>query len=182
VAPLAGDPVAPFHQAPVHHDPGAGARAEDGGERRCRAPRPPVRRLAQRQAVGVVGDAHGPAEAPERSRSSRPPFSQVLFAPAPARWWAKGCRGCRRRSCLALPVPAPPPPPTRRPRRSWRGRRGRRRAAAEQHAPVGREGRDLRFGAAEVDSYSDHARQRWRNVGPCRKPCGRGARVLHSGT
>ena len=116
VAPLAGDAVAPLQQAPAGHDAGAGAGAEDGGEDGAEPGPGAVRRLAQRQAVGVVGDADGPAEARGQVRSSRPPFSQVLFAPRTSPVVGERLPGMPTPTVpRARPARAPPPPPARRP-------------------------------------------------------------------
>ena len=63
--PLAGDRVRAREHAAVHHDPAAGARADDHAEHDARARGRAVGRLRQREAVGVVGGAHLP---PERLR------------------------------------------------------------------------------------------------------------------
>ena len=62
MTPFAGDAVAAFEHAAVHHDAAAGARAENDAEHRARALGGAVGRFRQREAVGVVGHAHRPAE------------------------------------------------------------------------------------------------------------------------
>ena len=62
VAPFAPHPVPPFRQPSIHHQPAADAGAEDGGEDRAIPGAGPVRRLAHRQAIGVIGQPHGARE------------------------------------------------------------------------------------------------------------------------
>ena len=101
-----------------------------------------VRRLAQREAVGIVGDPHGPAEA--RGEVAVQPSAVQPGAVRPAHQPGRGRKAAGdadadRRARRARPARAPPPPPARRPARPWRRSRGgvgaRRRSSTRPSGP-----------------------------------------------
>ena len=146
VAPLAGDGVRSRDQALMHDDAAAGAGADDHAEHRRRARRRAVGGLREREAVGVVRDAHRPAERGAEIGAEAPPVEprrvRVLDQPggrrdgaghadadrAPARHVALEPRHQRRRPrprCRRSGPAASPParaPAARRRRRSPRPR------------------------------------------------------------
>ena len=146
------------------------------------APAPSAASLSARQFASLAMRTGRPRRA-ARSVSSRPPFNQVLFAPRTSPVVGERLPG--------IPTPTVPPRTAQLALRrlhqlaDQRHRAGvggrRRRAAAQQRAPVRPERHDLRLGPAEVDSDSDHAPRKWRNgAPPAASLVAQPAAVLHS--
>ena len=176
VAPFAGDALAAVDQAPVHHDAAAAAGADDHAEHRAMADAGAVRRLAEREAVGVVAHPHlarqlGAEVAVQRMAVQHLRVG-VLHQPARR---ADHAGDADAQAAVRRPAPARPAAPDRR------SPAASRRSSTAWHAPAvrrragGVEGHDLDLGAAEVDPEAEIVGRR-RMLSHDAPLCGGGAR------
>ena len=183
VAPFARDAVAPLQQRarrtrrpPPMPVPRMTAKTVPNP-----APAPSAASLSARQLASLAMRTGRPRRA-ARSASSRPPFSQVLFAPRTSPVVGRKAAG----DADARPSPRSPSSRSAASTSSPTSATCRRRRAAS--APGGAAAR-ARPGPSATTSvlvpprsmpYSDHAPRKWRKAHRRRKPCRAPAAVLHS--
>src|SRR6185503_20195300 len=153
MSPFAGDGVGAGEDLAADRDAAADAGAEDHAEDRMRALPRAVGGLREREAVGVVLDAHLAADGPLQVLLERPADEPrrvgVLHPAVDKRQGAGNPYTDRSRSRLSY-------------QRTDRGHGGvivaarRHHALAQPFAPVRRERDYLDLGAAQIDAYTRH--------------------------